>query len=116
MAAPITVFEHEYTRGLAWSDRELGVMERLNRSVGTDILTPVFRSGQRELKAQQHVGVVRFANRTVQILPKIHRTENADDRDRCVREATHNLLHMLAYAGPLPVREHLLAPLLRQGN
>jgi len=33
-----------------------------------------------------------------------------------IREATSNLLYMPAYAGQLPVKEHELAPLLREGR
>ena len=32
------------------------------------------------------------------------------------KEATHNLLQLLAYAGQLPVREHEISPLLRHGD
>jgi 5-methylcytosine-specific restriction enzyme subunit McrC len=115
MPSPHTIFEHEYTSGFNWSDSELGELERLNRAVGTEVLTATVRGSRRELKAGQHVGVLRFGNRTVQVLPKIY-SSSAENSEKRIQEATHNLLHMFAYAGQLPVREHSLAPLLRKGN
>src|SRR6266478_4680269 len=108
MPGSLTLFEHEYTSGFDWTDRELGMLDRLNRSVGTEVLTATVRGGRKELKAAQHVGVLRFGNRTVQVLPKIYREHAATSEQERIREATHNLLHLLAYAGQLPVREHSL--------
>jgi len=73
MPGSLTLFEHEYTNGFDWSDRELGMLDRLNRSVGTEVLTATVRGGRKELKAAQHVGVLRLGNRTGQVLPKIYR-------------------------------------------
>src|SRR4029434_1566849 len=38
------------------------------------------------------------------------------DENLRAKQATSNLLRMLAYAGEVPIREHQLAPLLRQTN
>jgi 5-methylcytosine-specific restriction enzyme subunit McrC len=115
MPKTLTLFEHEYTAGFDWTDGDLATLERLNRGAGAQILRPTVRVGKRELQAAQHVGVVRLGGRTVQILPKIHRRSDASDEAR-FKEATHNLLHLLAYAGQLPVREHEVTSLLRHGD
>lgn len=105
------LFEHEACP-FDWTDRDLAALERLNRSLGMPILTATIgRGGRRELKAAQHVGVVRFGSRTVQILPKIYRHGGV-----AREEATRNLLHLLAHAGQIPVREHALTPLLRRDS
>jgi 5-methylcytosine-specific restriction enzyme subunit McrC len=115
MPKTLTLFEHEYTKGFDWTDGELAALERLNRGAGAQILRPTVRAGKRELQAAQHVGVVRLGGRAIQILPKIHRVGGASAEER-FEEATHNLLHLLAYAGHLPVREHEVTPLLRHGD
>lgn len=116
MSETVTLFEHEYTEGFRWTDREYAALEQVNRAAGAEILRATVRAGgARELRAAQHVGVVRFAGRTVQVLPKIYRSGVVTPAER-VHEATRNLLHLLAYAGRLPVREHALAPLARQGD
>ncbi|HEX6186332.1 MAG TPA: hypothetical protein VFZ44_20750 [Pyrinomonadaceae bacterium] len=112
-----TLFEHEQTEGFDWSDREYAALERLNRAAGAEVLRATLRSGRRELRATQHVGVVRLGRRAVQVLPKIHRggAEPGDPAARA-QEATRNLLHMLAHAGRVPVREHALAQLAEHGT
>jgi 5-methylcytosine-specific restriction enzyme subunit McrC len=115
MQKTLTLFEHEYTTGFNLTDGELAALERLNKTVGVSLLRPTVRAGKRELQAAQHVGVVRLGARTIQILPKIYRPGGATEEER-TREATHNLLHLLAYAGQLPIREHEIAPLLRHGD
>lgn len=106
----ITLFEHEAV-DFAWTDRDLTALGRVNRALGVDVLRPtVGRGGRRQLQAAQHVGVVRLGARPIQILPKMYRPDAADRE----KQATHNLLSLLAYAGNLPIREHALAPLLRQ--
>lgn len=110
--SPVTLFEHEYTAGFDWTDRDAALLERLRRAFGVEILRPTIRNGRRELQAAQHVGVVRLGGRTVQILPKIHARSAGDPE----REATGNLLHLLAYAGQLPVREHALAALRHRSD
>ena len=109
----ITLFEHEVTSGFGWTDRDLAALDRMHRIHGTEILRPTIRAASRELQATQHVGVFLFRDRTIQVLPKIYRAETHDERLR-VREATKNLLHFLALAGDLPIREQGVAPLLRR--
>jgi 5-methylcytosine-specific restriction enzyme subunit McrC len=115
MPKTFTLFEHEYTTGFNWTYGELAALEQMNKRVGVLLLRPTVRAGKFELQAAQHVGVVRLGNRTIQILPKIYRSGTTSNEER-TKEATHNLLHLLAYAGQLPVREHEIAPLLRHGD
>jgi len=115
MPPVLTIFEHEYTEGFNWMERDCAMLERMRRATGVDILRPTVRAGgARELQAAEQVGVVRLGQRTVQILPKIYRSRGASESTRA-EEATRNLLHLLAHAGQLPVREHELAPLLNRG-
>ncbi|HLL15062.1 MAG TPA: hypothetical protein VK388_08360, partial [Pyrinomonadaceae bacterium] len=111
----LTVFEHEYTEGFGWTERDCATLEHLRRATGVDILRPTVRAGRRELQAAEQVGVVRLGARTIQILPKIYRVAGDAPAGERAAEATRNLLYMLAHAGRLPVREHELAPLLRRG-
>ena len=113
MTKPLTLFEHE-SKEFAWTDRDCALLERMRVSLKTEVLRPTVRGGKRVIQAAQHVGVVRLKNRTIQILPKIHQQRETDNDEIKTREATANLLRMLAYAGELQVREHELAPLMRQ--
>jgi len=108
-----TLFEYE-RRPFAWTDRDLAALERLNRAAGVDVLQATVYRGVRALRATQHVGVVRFGPRTVQVLPKIYKGSAPADESQRARQATHNLLYLLAYAGQVPIREHEVAPLLRR--
>ena len=115
MPHTFTVFEHEYTEGFDWEPADLAALERLRRATGADVLRPSVRAGgRRELQAGEYVGVVRLGRRTVQVLPKFYR-EGTGSREGRAFEATRNLLHLLAYAGRLRVREHDLASMLRRG-
>lgn len=115
MSVPLTLFEHEYKK-FDWTDRDCAKLEQLRLALGTEALRATVRNGKKVIQAAQHVGVIRLANRTIQILPKIYRAkESADDATRA-REATRNLLYLLAYAGQLPVREQAIAPLLKRGK
>jgi 5-methylcytosine-specific restriction enzyme subunit McrC len=109
----VTLFEHDVTRGFGWSDRDLVALDRMRRAHGSEILRPTIRAASRELQATQHVGVFRFRDRTIQVLPKIYRADIQDERLR-VHEATKNLLHLLELAGDLPIREQGVAPLLQR--
>jgi 5-methylcytosine-specific restriction enzyme subunit McrC len=64
------------------------------------------------IQATQYVGLIRLGDRTIQILPKMHRagvpTQDAE------RAATRNLLHLLAYTLRVPIYEQTVTPLLRQ--
>ncbi len=105
----LTLFEHQ-TAPFAWDQRRFHALARLNRAQGDDILRAVLgRDGQPAVQATQFVGVVRLGRETIQILPKIYRHEECG-----AEEAARNLLHLLAVAADLPIREHALAPLLRR--
>jgi hypothetical protein len=109
----ITLFEHGVTSGFGWTDSDLVALDRIRRQDGVEILRPTVRSAKRKLQATQHVGVFRFRDRTIQVLPKIYRDET-QDKELQIREPTKNLLHLLEVAGNLPIREQGIAPLLRR--
>jgi len=113
MTKTLTLFEHE-CQEFSWTDRDLLFIERLSQSTGTDVLKATTRNGKRAIQASQHVGVIRLGNRTIQVLPKIYQARESESKQVRTREATANLLRMLTYADELPVREHELAPLMRQ--
>jgi 5-methylcytosine-specific restriction enzyme subunit McrC len=115
MPPPLTVFEHE-ARPFPWSDRDLFLLQRMRDSMGSDVLRAGVRGKTRIIQAAQHVGVVRLGNRTIQVLPKIYRSDAEGSEGDRAKEATRNLLYMLEVAGQLPVREHALAPLLQFGE
>jgi len=102
----ITLFEHGWTDAL--SDREGRLLSRLSYSSGIEALKPVIRQGKTGFQARQLVGVLRLGARTIQILPKVHRS---GDRQQNQQDATRNLLLMLDYAGHLGLREVNLASL-----
>ena len=107
----VTLFEYE---SMDISDRyELKCLERLSKATGIEILKPLVRNGQLKFQARQYVGVLRLGQRTIQILPKIHRLCN---REQSQQESTRNLLFMLDYAGYLGIREVNLAALQRSQN
>jgi 5-methylcytosine-specific restriction enzyme subunit McrC len=114
MPAPLTLFEHE-TKPFEWSERDVVLLDKMRSAAGTEILRPTLRGRVRCIQAAQHVGVVRLGHRTIQILPKIYRLGETDEKGRA-RQATRNLLYMLECAGNLPIREHALAPLLKFGD
>jgi hypothetical protein len=83
----------------AWTDRDLALLERLRASTDTDVLKATIRNGKRAIQATQHVGVVRLGNHTIQVLPKIYQARETESEKTKTRDATANLLRMLAYAG-----------------
>ena len=113
MAQTITLLEHE-AAPFPWTDRDLAVLDRLRHTLGYEVLRPTVVAGQRLLRAGHHIGVVRLGARTVQVLPKLHRSGITSEQER-TRDATANLLQLLAYAGQLPVRDHEVMPLLQRG-
>lgn len=115
MASTFTIFEHEHTTGFNWSDAAMAALEKIKQAFGTDVLRATVRKGKRELRAAQHVGVVRLGKRAIQVLPQLHHDTQSASKDR-IRDAPRNLLYMLAYAGQLPVREYALALLLQQSG
>jgi 5-methylcytosine-specific restriction endonuclease McrBC regulatory subunit McrC len=96
MPETLTLFEHE-AKPFDWSDRDLVLLDRMNSEAGPDILRLTVRGRTRVIQAAQHVGVVRLRNRTIQILPKIYRRSETDEKARA-STATRNLLHMLECA------------------
>ncbi len=115
MTTTLTLFEHE-SKPFSWSDRDLVTFERLRRTLGVDVVRATIRNGERAIQAAQHVGVVRLGHRAVQILPRMYRANDAAPEQQRAHEATRNLLHLLAYAGQLPIREHEIAPLMRRDS
>jgi hypothetical protein len=60
----------------------------------------LFEVGWREPRATSFVGVVQLPQRTLQILPKMYRHEDARERD-----ATANLLYLFGYTRKLDVTD-----------
>ena len=108
-----TLFEHE-TQTCQLDDRQLALLDQLQQRLPEKVLQPVYRAGGWALRASQYVGVIRVGNATIQILPKIYQSSSSAPIEVRAREATANLLHMLAYAGFIQVRESDQANLLRQ--
>lgn len=106
-----TLFEYESIEIL--DGYELKCLEQLSKTTGIEILKPVVKNGQLQFQARQHVGVLRLGRRTIQVFPKIHRSQN---REQNQQEAARNLLFMLDYAGYLGIREVNLAALQRSQN
>lgn len=109
MPTTLTLFEHE-TKLFDLTERDLRLLEKINTSVGAEILRPTFRSRNRAIQASQHVGLVRLRNRTIQILPKIYKSSAEETDEHGRKAATRNLLYMLETAGYLSTREYALAP------
>ena len=108
MLNTITLFEHEAI-AFDWTDHDVRRLDHLNRTLGADILRPTLVGTVRHLQAQQHVGVVRLGAQTIQVLPKIYRSEAiTTERDRALA-AMRNLFHLLSYAIRAPVRESGIA-------
>ncbi|HOB99445.1 MAG TPA: hypothetical protein PKM43_11945 [Verrucomicrobiota bacterium] len=78
----------------------------------------LFHVGFRDIKATSFVGVVQLGQRVVQVLPKMHRPQLDERRDRaeCERQATANLLFLLSYTGKLRVTEPEIAHLTRRST
>ena len=104
-----TIFEYGFTTGFDWTEQDLAAIERLRRVLGVEVLRAITRRGQRELQATQYVGVFRLGRRTVQVLPKMFRSE---DEDKATK-ATRNLLYLLEYTGQLVVRETAVTQLMQ---
>lgn len=104
-----TIFEYDFTTGFDWTDQDLALIERLRRALGVEVIRAITRRGQRELQATQYVGVFRLGRRTVQVLPKMFRSE---DEDKATK-ATRNLLYLLEYTGQLVVRETAVTQLMQ---
>jgi len=113
----LTLFEHE-SPPFAWTARDVAALEQLRTLAGGDVLRATVKNGASVLQAAQFVGVVRLGGRTIQILPKMFRPGAGSDTDRAehARQAARNLLHLLAYARNLPLRETPRAPLRDQAT
>lgn len=107
MAHPHLLFEHQ-ALPFAWDDRHLRAPEQLHYRLGAPVLQATTRGGRRVLRAGSHVGMVRLAGETFQILPKL------DYGSDVTGSATRNLLTLLEIAGNVPVRQDDLASLLQR--
>jgi len=111
MSNSIYLFEHESII-FPWGDKELRAITKLNLATGHEVLRPTVRGGQRALQAREFVGLIRLGNQSINILPKIYQTQVEQNKAECSHQATHNLLHLLSYAGQIPIKEKFVAPLL----
>lgn len=110
----ITLYEHEYTENFNWSEKDLLAVTKMNAQIGANVLNPVVRFGKKEFKSAEQVGVVKFGNRSVQILPKIYRSDPSQNKAKNAREASSNLLKLLSYAGDFSFNESEKNSLLKQ--
>ncbi len=103
----ICVFEHDVIPAppAQW---ERAALDRFRGPRGQKM----FDVGWREVKATSFVGVVQLGGCVVQVLPKMHRLNQA--AIECEREATANLLFLLSYTGKLRVTEPEIARLTEQ--
>src|SRR5260221_2276527 len=113
MTQSLTLFEHE-TKEFDWTDRDLIALEHVSRVTGQEILHATVRHGKRVLQATQYVGVFRFGNTSVQVLPKIYQSSPQGTELDYEQGATRNLLYLLNYTLQLPIREHKIASLAWQ--
>ncbi len=60
-------FEHDFIP-FEWTDKHLAALDRLNRSTGGEVLSPVVKGRQRGFRTAQFVGLVRL-EATIEILP-----------------------------------------------
>ena len=109
MKATHTIFEHQ-RYPFQWDEHHLLALNRLNLTLGTEVLQATTHHGQRILKASSYVGVVRLGKLTFQILPKI------DYGIDSIQSATRNLLFLLEQVGQFPVRKQTTALLLARGQ
>lgn len=110
MTNTITIFEHE-TQKYKWDDNLVLAIERLNHTLGDTVVRATESHGEKVLQAHQYVGMVSVGGQAIQILPKIHRIDKGLTTHEQAKEATHNLLYLLNYAGYLSIHEHELANL-----
>jgi 5-methylcytosine-specific restriction enzyme subunit McrC len=97
LPSPITRFEYDFIP-IEVTDRQLRSLDRLTQQVGQPVFIRGFNhKNQAGLKATQFVGVFQLDDLTIQVLPKIYRT-NGDKA-----EAAANLLFLLKYAADIPL-------------
>ena len=122
----ITIFEFEEkiigrTEEKILTPREISALIKLNRRIkeiqktGSDIITfENLGSDYLKLKTNSYVGVLSIGNKTIQILPKMARTDLIGEEYS--RQAIQNLLYMLAYTKKLEIKETDLAALRSVGD
>lgn len=109
----ITLFEHEICP-LELPPAEIARLERVGDAIANDsIIRLIHRRGQPMIQATQYVGVLRLGHTTIQVLPKMYRSGVSNPHEQA-RDATANLLHLLAYADQVPLREQQAAELARR--
>lgn len=89
MRKTLTFFEHEPAE-FEWTDKDVAVLERLAQKTAAELLRADMRGGKKRLLATQHVGVFRFGNRTVQVLPKIYQAAETTNPSTRAKEARLN--------------------------
>ena len=79
----LTLFEYGEV-DYDWSAQDLVTLGRLNEGAGSEVLHAGVsgRAARKVLQARQYAGVVRLGHTTVQILPKIYRSDTAPGRAR----------------------------------
>ncbi len=105
------LFEYEVSSGFNWSEREQSAITNLKKIIGDCPLETVIHNGKREIKSKQYVGVFRLGYRTVEVLPKMYRSESPESRKH---EAIRNLLYMLEYTNQLQIKQYAIASLSQQ--
>jgi 5-methylcytosine-specific restriction enzyme subunit McrC len=107
----IDIFEHEQI-DFPWNDKDLRAIEKLNSLTGNEVIRATVRGSQHVLQAKEQVGLLRFGNYSINVLPKIYQSRVDTDRSSQAKQATRNLLHLLAFAGQIPIKEQTIANLL----
>jgi 5-methylcytosine-specific restriction enzyme subunit McrC len=113
MPNTMNLFEHENIP-FSWTDKDLRAIERLNVANGHEVIRATVHGGQRVLQAREYVGLLRLGKQSINVLPKIYQTQLDKNKSDRARQATHNLLHLLSFAGQIPIKEQSIAPLLNR--
>lgn len=82
-------------------------LQKINKISGVTIFEPTWKT----VKARNYVGVVNVGKTTIQILPKLYKSVDENDR---VEEATRNLLFMLSFTKRLKLKETGLSRLKKE--
>lgn len=104
----MTAFEYEKVPKDEWSKEELSKIERLNATMGVEILTIGFKQGKHVVMATSYVGVIRIGKTTIEILPKV---DKDGDKRLAAQLAAKNLLYLLSYTRKLSIKESDIARL-----
>jgi 5-methylcytosine-specific restriction enzyme subunit McrC len=107
----IDIFEHEQI-DFPWTDKDLRAIEKLNILTGNEVIRATVRGSQRVLQAKEHVGLLRFGNYSINVLPKIYQSRVDVDKTVQTKQATRNLLHLLSFAGQISIKEQSIAQLM----